>query len=210
MGNEIESIPPVSPAEFFGDEREGFDRLDGESKREFAWFDHYRRAGRRRSYGEVAQYHGVSREAIQKAGTKHSWVQRARSFDAYQDEHRAAELDGQQLETRENHLVLLAKIRKRIDERMDKLGETEIQARDLPAYIELALKYERLNAGLGDAPKKIEITGKDGAAIEVVNNLSAADRKEWLAGIQATIQAQIEAQQGVLDADIEEADIVDG
>lgn len=208
MGSEIEPVPPVLPAEYYGDQREGFDRLDGESKGEFVWFDHYRRLGRKRTIKETAAYFEMGRDLAQRAASKHSWVTRARSFDQYLDMQRSAELDARQVEARSSILDMVDVAEEKLKSRLDTLDVFQISPRDIPAWIEVIAKVKRQAVGLSDAPKKIEISGADGGPIEVVNSLTATERKEWLAAIQANITAQLAAQQAI-EGDIEDADIVE-
>ena len=158
MSQELEHVEPVSAVEFYGDERGTFDRLDGESKLEFSWFDTYRRLGKKRSYKEVAQQHEISRERIQVTAGKHSWVMRARAFDEYEEARRAADLDGAQLQTRESHLELMRDVRAKVEAKIASMDIFAMSPRDIPAYLDAIIKWERLTVGLGDAPKKIEIT----------------------------------------------------
>lgn len=209
MSQELEPIAPVLPAEYYFDERSSFDRLDGESKDEFKWFDHYRRLARgKRSYSDVAQFFGTPREIIQRTGQKHSWVLRARALDAALDDQRSAELDARQLEVREKHAEMARTLRERIMSRFETMDLYAISPRDMPAYLELAWKVERQAVGLSDVAKKIEITGKDGGPIEVVSNMTAAERRERMAELMDAMAKQIANEQAI-EGEIEDAEVVD-
>ena len=206
MAAEIEPVKPVSPVEFYGDERESFDRLDGESPTEHRWFMAYARLGRRRSYKEIAAHEEVSRETIQRAATKHSWRVRVEAYDDYEDSRRLAEIEARQIETRSGHAELLGNLRSKVDAAIALMDPYRTSPRDLPAMVEVLIKYERLTMGISDAPKRVEITGKDGGAIEV----SAADMTpERRHQVMAQIMAELAKRQAEVEA-LAEANILEG
>src|ERR1700749_1557790 len=204
MSQELEQIEPVCPVEFYGDERETFDRIAGGARREHSWAMHYFRLGKKRTYKETASYFEIPRERIQLTAAKHSWVMRARAFDDYEEARRAADLDGAQLQTRESHLELMRDVRAKVEAKIASMDLFAMSPRDIPAYLDAIIKWERLTVGLGDAPKKIEITGKDGGAIEVAN-MTAEERRQMLEDLKAEIvnrQRQIEAASDVIEGEI--------
>src|ERR1700742_848441 len=209
MSQEIERVEPVSAAEYYGDERETFDRLHGESRREHQWAMHYFRLGKKRTFKEVAGYFEVGRQEIQLTAERHSWVTRSRAFDDYEESRRLADIEGAQLQTREKHMALLASMREKVEAKLSTLDVFAMSPRDLPAYVETLIKYERLTVGLGDAPKKIEITGKDGGAIQVAD-MPADERRQLMADIQAQIASRLKAIETAAEEDVIEGEIVDG
>lgn len=210
VGSELVPIPPVEAAEYFGDERMNFDRLDSETKGEHAWFRFYRELGRKRSYGEVCQYFGVSRDAVQKIAGRNDWKVRVRSFDDHLDVLRAAELDAKQIETRSSILAMVEAAEDKLTARLNNLDIYTIQPRDIPAWIDIIAKVKRQAVGLSDAAKKIEISGPNGGPIELVENMSSSERHERMSVLAAEIskrQAEL-AKRAAVDVEIIDAEIV--
>lgn len=206
MGAELEPIPEVAPSSYWGDERASYDRLDGESLREFGWFQHYARTGRKRSYKETSAFMEVSRDAVQRAATKHSWRVRVEAFDDEEDSKKLREIEARQIETRAGHAELLGNLRSKVDAAIALMDPYRTSSRDLPAMVEVLIKYERLTMGISDAPKRVEITGKDGGAIEV----SAADMTpEQRQQVMAQIMAELAKRQAEVEA-LAEANILEG
>lgn len=211
MSQEIERVPEVLPAEYFGDERNSFDRLDSETKAEFEWLRKYRSLGRKRTYGEVCQFFGVSRDAVQKVSGRHDWKVRVRAFDEYQDMVAAAELDAKQIETRSSILRMVEAAEEKLTARLNTLDIFAISPRDIPAWMEVIAKIKRQAVGLSDAAKKVEISGPNGGPIELVENMSHEERVDRMDKIGAEIarrQAELakrierEAIEDIVEAEI--------
>lgn len=210
---EIEPVPPVLPAELMFDERQPFDRLDSESRIEHAWFLSYCKMGAKRTYKEVSAYQEVGRETIQRASGKHEWQVRVRAYDEYLATKRAHELETNQLEVREQHAEMIKSARDKLNARLATLDAFAISPRDIPAWLEVIAKIERMTMGISDAPKKIELTGANGGPIEVVENMTHEERKarmDQLAEAIARRQLEIAKRAAVIDGDvIEDADVVE-
>lgn len=208
MGAELEPVKPVSAVEFYADERESFDRLDGESQLEHGWFSAYCRLGRKRSYKEVALQQEVSRELIQRTASKHSWRLRCEAYDDFVDARRLAEIESRQIEVRSEHAELFKDARAKLTAAISLVDPYKMNPRDMPAWLEVITKGERQAVGITDAPKRIEITGKDGGDIKV-SDMSAGERQDKLAEIMSEIarrMSQVEALNApeILDGDVVE------
>lgn len=207
-GQEIEPVKPVSPVEYYGDERATFDRLDGESVGEFQWFDAYRRLGRKRSYKEIAQCMEVRRERVQAVASKHSWVIRARAYDEFTDGQRLAELEGRQISVKIDNDRMLESAFEKLEAAISIFDPYKINPRDIPAWIDVLIKARRQSVGISDAPKKIEITGAGGGPIEVINSMTSGERGQLLGDMiseltrRADERAALEAASNIVDADI--------
>lgn len=203
----------VPAEEFFWDERGPWDRLDGESPADFAWFRMYRDMRRERSYRAVVNRLGLSYDALEKAGRRHSWVARAEAFDEREQRLILAELEGDQAEIRARHKANARDVMERAMQAVAATNPSFILPKDIPIWLEISAKLERLSAGMGDAPKKIEITGKDGAPIEMVSTLNAQERAVMMAEVQEELAKRLAvraALEAAADDGIEDAEIVEG
>lgn len=202
-GSEIEK---PNPSLFLGDERQAFDRLDSETRAEHDLFLGYARLGAKRSYAEVSAKFEVPRDRIQKLGAKHGWVQRAEAFDEEMNRKALKEIEDQAIPVRARHMAMLAQFAEKIESGIALLDPYRITPRDMPAMVETLIKYERLTAGISDAPKKIEISGPGGNPIEMVSSMSAQERRVLMAQLKAELANRI-ADETILE--IEDAEVVE-
>lgn len=203
MSSEIE---PFLATEISGDVREVWDRFDSETRFEHALLRGYLDLGQKRSLAILAERLDVPRERLQQLSVKHSWVARAASFDDDHTRRALAELEGEGVEMRERHAAASKALIEKAMAAADAVDPRFIQARDIPTWLDVAAKLERLSRGVQDAPKRVEITGKDGGPIEVANNMSAEERKALMSQIQEQLDKRLgqpAIEGGVIDNIIE-------
>lgn len=196
MGSEIQR---VDPSEFRFDERQAYDRLDNESVDEFtfarAYFDMPSR-----SMGKLADDIGVPRNRLQVLAKKHSWTARAEALDVEIARRALKNLESRQVEVRTNHSDIAQKMLDKVSDKLDDLMNHEVYAKDLPALLDVASKLQRVSVGLQDT-KRVEITGRDGNAIQIVQSLDSSDRHNFLRDAQAELNRRL-ALDNIVDAEV--------
>lgn len=199
----MSEIEPFNPSELEGDSRMSYDRLDDETLYEHALLKGYLDLGSRRSLAVLAERLDVSRDRLQNLSARHSWVARAAEFDAEHTRRALAELEGEGIEMRERHAAAAKTLIAKALAAAEAVDPRFIQPRDVPTWLDVAAKLERLSRGVQDAAKRVEITGKDGGPIEVANNMSSEERKALLAGIQEQLEKRLKPAANELEAIID-------
>lgn len=204
--SELASVPPVGPEEFFGDTRQSFDRLDGEGPQEHAYFRGYLDLGPKRTLALLSGRIVVDRTWLHHLAAKNSWVARAADFDADVTRRALAALEGEGIEMRSRHAQAARVVFEKAVQAAELANPQFMQPRDIPLWLDVAAKLERASRGVGDAAKRIEVTGADGGPIEIANGLAADDRRALMAAIQDQIAARLATGEitDVLDGEVVE------
>ncbi len=205
-------IERVEPDEYFGDERQPFDRLDNEPKDHFELFKFYLSLGSRRSIKHVCETTGLNRSRVQPIATKQSWVSRAESYDM--DTARAAlkalEGDESQQEMRQRHIEIARSLVEKAGQAAELMDPHFISARDVPTWLDVAAKLERASKGLLDT-KRLEVTGKGGDPIKIVNEMSAEERRELMKEARAELDRRLGKPEieAIIEAEIVEDEVIE-
>ncbi len=128
--------------------RSPWERQPKESARAFAGFAAYRDAPRdRRSLRMVAQESGKHVSMIARWSARHAWVERAATWDDEQDRAgRAAQIDAIR-EMQARHVRLAMDAQTRIAEALRDLPASALTPRDIPRWLDTAIRIERMARG---------------------------------------------------------------
>lgn len=199
MTSEIER---VAPEEFAGDVRMPYDRLDGETREHHEWFMAYCSAGRTRSFGALATNTGLSRSRIQPVAGRNSWVARAAAWDAEQHRLALASLETPVVDMHKRYALIAAKASGLVLAALEMQDPAFMNMRDAGPLLDAAFRIERASRGITDT-KRVEITGRDGGAIEVVQAMDAETRKQFLAAGLAELAGRHQAAiENIVDAEV--------
>lgn len=210
MSAEIEPFQ-VAPAEWFGDRRESYDRMDDESREDFLIFEIYRGLGVKRSIKAAAQKAEVSVNSCAELSRRYSWPSRALCFDDAIDRQARRELAAEIISERKVTAALVRAAREKVIARVMSIDPDELSARDVITWAEVLSKLSRQAHGDVEA-HKVEITGKDGGPIEVAAEMPAEERNEILRRIESALAARARAALPAPEPespDILEAEIVE-
>lgn len=185
--------------ETLGDTHEPYDILDDESPAAFRAFAVYRDSGPDRTFKGTAEKLGVHPGSLKPWTGRHSWIDRARCYDTYLDRRARAVLERDIVASRQRHAEMARLIQDKVALGLAALEPRLMTPKDLIYALDVAVKLERAARGDLDA-KRVELTGKDGGPIEVIGEMSAADRARMLAEIQSVAAARL----GILDLHAEE------
>lgn len=192
-----------------GDVKQIYDRLDGETVRQFRNFCVYRDMGEARSYRMVAEELGLAYVTIRDLAMLNRWVQRAAAYDEYLERVARKELELQRVESRKKHIAVAEKMLDRAMEGLTTIDMTEesVNLKDLAYLADIAVRIERLARGEQNSTKRIEITGDGGGPIQSVNvqAMTPSDRRALLADIQRTVDHRL----GQLEATVIEGEVVE-
>lgn len=146
---------------------DSWDRKKHESARAYQAFIVYREMGAERSYTRVAQELRKSRTLIQRWGVAWTWVERVADWDAYLLRQADAAKVQAIKDANERHVNLAQTLLVRVAARLEAMTENalEMELRDLPRWLDTAIKIERL--GLGMSTQLVEHQGQGGGAIKL-------------------------------------------
>lgn len=186
---------PVHAEEFLGDRRQSWDRLDDEALEDFEMFACYREMGKgTRSIKAVAVEFDFSPRTIQRVASRNSWLARVEPYD---DEcHRLAlvSLEGDTIAMRQRHARMAAVLLDKAEQAANLADPRFMHPRDIPVWLDVAAKLERLSRGVTET-KRVEVTGKDGGAIQVANELTSQDRRALLSAAAAELNKRLKASE---------------
>lgn len=201
--NEIER---VTPEEFSGDLRQPWDRLDGEARDHHEWFMAYCAQGRNRSFRALAENTGLSRARIQPVAGRNSWVARAAAWDAEQQRLALADLEAPVVDMHQRYARIAEKTSSLILAAIEMQDPAFMNMRDAGPLLDAAFRIERASRGISET-KRIEITGKNGGAIELVASMDAETRKAFLAaGLEELAGRHQAALENVIDGEVVESE----
>lgn len=167
------------------DEVRPWDLQAGETDLGFSYFTRYRDAGPDRSLRAVAEFADRSEATIRALSARHAWLDRVLAFDSWLDRKAQDELLRDRTEMRRRHVRLAMEGQAKIAERLSTLDPMELSARDLVYWLDACVKIER--QARGEADSRIELTGKDGGPLAVVDTLDAASRKAMMSAAMAVL-----------------------
>lgn len=167
------------------DEVRPWDLQPGETATGFDLFRFYRDAGPKRSLRAVAVFAERSEATIRALSSRHAWVDRVLAFDSWLDRKAQDELLRDRTEMRRRHVRLAMEGQEKIAARLTNLDPAELSARDLVYWLDACVKIER--QARGEVDTKIELTGRDGGPLAIVDNLDAAARKTMMAAAMAVL-----------------------
>lgn len=207
MNAGVSPVPPVQPEEFFGDVRQTFDRLDGEGPADHALFRGYLDLGPNRSLALLSGRVVVDRVRLQALAVRNAWAARAADFDADVTRRALLELEGEGTAMRKRHAQAARVVFEKAVAAAEICNPNFMQPRDIPVWLDVAAKLERASRGVGEAAKRVEITGAGGGPIEVAQGLSADDRRALMAAIQDQIAVRLAT--GQIEADVLDGEVVE-
>lgn len=197
----------VEAEEFLGDRRQPWDRLDDEALEDFEMFACYREMGKgTRSIKAVAVEFDFSPRTVQRVASRNSWLARVEPYD---DEcHRLAlvSLEGDTIAMRQRHARMAAVLLDKAEQAANLADPRFMHPRDIPVWLDVAAKLERLSRGVTDT-RKVEITGANGGPIEVAQTLTSAERRELLNSAAAELNKRL--KQSALEESIVDAEIIE-
>lgn len=167
------------------DEVRPWDLQPGETDLGFHYFQRYRDAGPDRSLRAVAEFADRSEATIRILSARHAWVDRVLAFDSWLDRKAQDELLRDRTEMRRRHVRLAMEGQAKIADRLATLDPQELSARDLVYWLDACVKIER--QARGEADSRIELTGKDGGPLAVVDTLDAAGRRAMMAAAMSVL-----------------------
>lgn len=199
MSSEIER---VTPDEYEGDVRQAWDRLDNEARDHHEWFMAYVEQGPGRSFRALAENTGLSRSRIQPVAGRNSWVARAAAWDAEHQRLAQAALETPIIDMHKRYAAIAEKASGLVLAALEMQDPAFMNMRDAGPLLDAAFRIERASRGITDT-KRIEVTGKGGGAIEVVQAMDAETRKAFLAAGLAELAGRHQAAlENVVDAEI--------
>lgn len=102
---------------------------------------------RNRNMKDVAKERGVSESVIEKMGTAHKWVQRARAYDEQIDEMHRQEQEAEIIAMRRLHAKIAQQMVNKAARKFLQVTESDMSVSDAVKMFEVGVKYERLSRG---------------------------------------------------------------
>lgn len=183
MSSEVIAQDPFEPV---FDQQGVWDRLDNESVEDFRLFVLYREMGHTRSLARLSVRIFMPRGDLLRLSKQHSWTRRAEEYDTEHTRLAILEIEREVPDMRKRMAEGAKMMMQKALDAAENFPTNAINARDLPVWIDISSKLERASRGVSDAPKKVEITGKDGGSIQV-EAMPSSQRDELLAGIAAEL-----------------------
>lgn len=169
-----------------------WERQHGESATRFHAFCHYRdMEPAERSLAAAYKKHlevcgvGAPAPKSQRAGSRwpnwsseDEWVKRVLAYDDHQDAEKRRAAEKARVEMVERHVKVATGFIGRIAQRLSAIDPNEIQARDLPRWLDIAVKVERLSRGEPTDDVKQRQTAADGSSpVEIVDPLAELEQR---------------------------------
>jgi len=145
-----------------------YEQLEEEGARAFAAFVLYRDSGSGRSLEAVSQQTEKNMSLIRRWSSEYSWVARCRAWDMEQDRIRRDAHLKSVAEMADRHAKIAMRLQEKVIQRLKELDPMELSPREISAWIDTAVKIERLSRGVNTDSVKQEITGANGGAVDVV------------------------------------------
>lgn len=168
---------------------EQWDLWPGEPAAAHAHFDHYRQMGRARTLRKVAAERGVSERYLMNLSAEWQWVRRAQAWDAEQVRLYEAKMRDRRYELGEQHLAVSNLLLGKAVEQLRNMDPTRLNARDLLAFIEAAVRVQRMV--VGDPTDRIEHVDAGDSDDVAVGDLSDEQIREHLAGLRLEIDRRV-------------------
>lgn len=153
-----------------------WDKKDAESDVAFEAFAVYRDLGASRSIAMAAKKLEKSHQLLERWSAENQWVLRANSWDAYLDKEQQRQTVKERKEMGRRHARIAMQAQAKLIERLNSIRPEQLQASDIPRWLEAAVKVERLARG---ADKYNSDTAAQEAAEELnLRNLSSKDLQQ--------------------------------
>lgn len=167
-----------------------WDRLGGESVRQYQAFCAYRDLGIERTINKLQETIGGSPGTYRTLSSVHGWVRRCDAYDDYLERQERKLIERGKLEARRRQMNLGQTMQNKAMEGLLAMNPYTATPRDLALMADIGTKLERAARGEVDT-KRLEVTGDGGGPVQVAQQLSGPDRREFLAQIQAQISQRL-------------------
>lgn len=167
-----------------------WDKLAGEGNRPYAAFCKYRDMGPERTIDALQKAIGGSAASYRTLSSVHGWVRRCEAYDDYLERQERKLIERGRLDARRRQINLGQALQNKAMEGLMALNPLLATPRDLALMADIGAKLERAGRGEIDT-KRLEITGQGGGPVAVAQQLDSADRREFLASIQAQINQRL-------------------
>ena len=132
----------------FDEDKHVWEHQSWETAKHFQWFRTYRRLGGVRTLGKVAKINNVKLRTVKDVSLRDYWVYRTDEWDRYSDTiERQKEIHGIKL-MKKRHIKLTKRMLETIRKRLSTLDPNDISPRDIPRWVDSAMKLERLARGV--------------------------------------------------------------
>lgn len=149
-----------------------WERQDGETSKAFDAFRTFRDIGPTRTIGqacEILRGPGFGKDMFKTWSSKWKWTSRAAAWDEYLDEQRRKQMEHDMKKMNDRHRDIGKKMQMKAMEKLAVIETREIDAANMVRMMVEAVKIERLGMGLTDKTSQLEIVGKGGGPIQVVD-----------------------------------------
>jgi hypothetical protein len=130
------------------DATELWDRTADETSRSFELFAHYRDEGLNRSLRKTAEAFNITKRAVEKMSSRHSWQSRVGAFDRERDRQRQLDNRVAQREMVLRHAQLATLAQQKALESLQALDASRLRPSDAMRMLDLGIKIERLSRGV--------------------------------------------------------------
>lgn len=161
-----------------------WERLDGETSSQYAAFCVYRDMNSGRTINKAATASGGNPDTYRQLSSQHGWVARATAYDDWRERNERRLIERGRLEARRRQIEIGQVMQSKALEGLLATNPYTATPRDLALMADIGSKLVKSGVGEVDV-KRIELTGAGGGPIEAAQSLSAADRRELLAGLVA-------------------------
>lgn len=172
------------------DQRQAWERIEGETARAYSAFVRYRNLGPGRTLAQAAKDHNSTLIAFRSLSSEHSWVQRANLYDDALERRERQVIERGRLEARQRQIQIAQNLQEKALAGLLAMNPYTCTAKDLVYMADVGTKLERQARGEVDS-KRVEFTGAGGGPIAVAQELAPADRQELLERIQDQITSRL-------------------
>lgn len=133
-----------------------WEKLPRESKLSYERFQYYLEAGATRSIKLTQAHYGLTGSAsFWSMARAHHWVERAEAWDKYMGVLLQEELLEARKDMVRRHVQVSAGLLTKLQEKIDNMRWSQIQIKDLPALLKVAVDIERM--ARGEATSRVDI-----------------------------------------------------
>jgi len=156
----------------------------GETDKAYRAFATYRDMGTNRSLRKTTKIiYGVESDddvttylrQIAKWSSANRWVERVNQYDAYNDYQRWSNRQEDIRLMEQRHASIAVQVQRTALEKLELLAPSDLSANDVIRFLEQAVKIERL--ARGEATNRSEVSGKDGAPLELAVTVEDLESK---------------------------------
>jgi len=124
-----------------------WDRMEGESLRQYEAFRVYRDLGSKRNISTTARLLSCSPSVLTKYKAHWDWDERCREWDNYLAATEDAEIISERRSMAMRHIAIARAIQDIIWKRLDDMDATELTPKDVQLLLKLSVDIERLSSG---------------------------------------------------------------